>query len=313
VPDFVPFKLGKYDILWDKASLAVPIQDLRGARETIKLNLGGHDLLMLPGSTLKFYSQGIHSDIAGFKPPASPVPFHFNLTVRGSGDLQFAPIGMENVVHLASTWPDPSFRGAFLPTDRTVTSKGFDATWRISYYGRNFPQQWRDAESPFKADDLNTSYYGVGFLTLIDSYRNTERSIKYGILFIALTFVTFFLFEILARLRLHLIQYGLVSAALIVFYLTLLSLSEFADFGLAYLAAAGISTLLITAYCFRILGSGRLTFGLTLGLAAIYGALYVILQLEDYSLMVGTGVLIAALASVMYAIRNVNWYGNADD
>jgi inner membrane protein len=313
VPDFAPFKLGKYDVLWDKASVAIPIQDLRGERQTIRVQLGDHDLLMLPGSTLKFYSQGIHSDIAGFKIPTGSIPFHLNLSVRGSGDLQFAPIGMENMVHLTSTWPDPSFRGAFLPTERTITPKGFDATWRISYYGRNFPQQWRDTESQFKLDDLSNSYYGVGFLTLIDSYRNIERSIKYGILFIALIFVTFFLFEILARLRLHLIQYGLISAALVIFYLTLLSLSEFTSFGLSYLTAAGISTLLITAYCFRILGSGRLTFGLTIGLTAVYGALYVILQLEDYSLMVGTAVLIAALASVMYATRNVNWYGTSND
>lgn len=312
-PDFTPFKLGKYDILWDKVTVAVPIQDLRGAQETLKVHLGDNDLLMLPGSTLKFYAQGIHADIPSFKAPKDPLPFHLKLTVRGSGDLQFAPIGMENVVHLSSTWPDPSFHGAFLPAERTITKQGFDATWKVSYYGRNFPQQWRDVETQFKVEDLNSSYYGVGFLTLIDSYRNVERSIKYGILFIALIFVTFFLFEVLARLRLHLIQYGLVSAALVLFYLALLSLSEFVGFGLSYLIAAGISTLLVTAYCSRILGSGRLTFGLTTGLAAVYGALYVILQLEDYSLLVGTAVLVAALAAIMYATRNVNWYGNGNE
>jgi len=309
-PDFTPFKLGKFDILWDKVSLGVPIQDLRGAPEALKIHLGDDDLLLLPGSTLKFYPQGIHVDIPNFKVPKAPLPFHLHLTVRGSGDLQFAPLGMENIVHLASTWPDPGFRGAFLPTERTVTPKGFDATWRVSYYGRNFPQQWRDMESPLKVEELNSSYYGVGFLTLIDSYRNVERSMKYGILFIALIFVAFFLFEILAKLRLHLIQYGLVSAALILFYLALLSLSEFIGFGFSYLIAAGTSTLLITAYCSKVLHSGRLTVGLTTGLAAVYGALYVILQLEDYSLLVGTLVLIAALAAVMYATRNVNWYSN---
>jgi inner membrane protein len=308
-PDFAPFKLGKFDVLWDKASLAIPVQDLRGEEETIKVHLGDHDLLMLPGSTLKLYPQGIHADIPDFKAPTGPIPFKFQLDVRGSGDLQFAPIGMENVVHLTSAWPDPSFHGAFLPSTRTITPQGFDATWKVSNYGRNFPQQWRGLEDLLKAEDLNNSFYGVSFIILIDAYRNVERAIKYGILFIALIFVTFFLFEVLAKLRLHLIQYGLVSAALVLFYLALLSLSEFVSFGLSYLIAAGLSTILITAYCSRIIGRTHLVLGLASGLIAVYGALYVILQLEDYSLLVGTAVLISALATVMYVTRNVNWYG----
>ena len=313
VPDFTPFKLGKFDILWNQASLALPIHDLRGVEETLAIHLGNYDFPLFPGSTLKFYPQGIHADLTNFKSPTIPIPFHLKINVRGSDALEFAPIGVENTVHLTSPWPDPSFYGGFLPAERKVTPQGFDATWRISYYGRNFQQQWRDADSPLKAEDLTASYYGVGFLTLIDSYRNVERSIKYGILFIALVFITFFLFEILARLRLHLIQYSLVSAGLVIFYLALLSLSEFISFGFSYLIAAGVSTLLITAYCSRILGSGRLTLGLTAGLAAVYGALYVILQLEDYSLLVGTAVLIAALGAVMYVTRNVNWYGNGGE
>jgi inner membrane protein len=309
-PDFAPFKLGKFDILWDQASLAVPIHDLRGVQETLAIHLGDSDLPLLPGSTLKFYPQGIHADIPHFTAPTGPLPFHLKISVRGSDSLQFAPIGVENTVHLTSPWPDPSFTGGFLPAERKVTPLGFDATWRISYYGRNFQQQWRGADTPLTADDLTSSYYGVGFLTLIDSYRNVERSIKYGILFIVLVFITFFLFEILARLRLHLIQYSLVSAALMIFYLALLSLSEFVSFGFSYVIAAGISTLLITGYCSRILGSGRLALGLSTGLAAVYGALYVILQLEDYSLLVGTAVLVVALGAIMYVTRNVNWYGN---
>ena len=229
-----------------------------------------------------------------------------NIDVRGSDTLQFAPIGIENSVHLTSPWPDPSFSGAFLPTERKVSPQGFEALWRISYDSRNFQQQWRDADTLFKTDDLTNSFYGVGFMTLIDAYRNVERSIKYGLLFISLIFVTFFLFEILIKLRLHLIQYSLVSAALVIFYLALLSLSEFVSFGLSYLIAAGVSTLLIATYCSRILGSGRLTAGLTAGLAAVYSALYVILQLEDYSLLVGTALLVVALAGVMYVTRNVN-------
>ena len=310
-PDFTPFKLGKFDILWDQASIAVPIHDLRGVQETIAIHLGENDLPLLPGSTLKFYPQGIHADLVHFQPPTAPLPFHLKINVRGSQDLQFAPIGVENTVHLTSPWPDPSFIGNFLPADRTITAQGFDANWRVSYYGRNFPQQWREADGSFKTDDLTNSFYGVGFISLIDSYRNVERSIKYGILFIVLIFITFFLFEILAKLRLHLIQYSLVSAALVLFYLALLSLSEFISFGASYLIAAGISTLLVSAYCARILASLPRALGLAAGLAVVYAALYVILQLEDYSLLVGTAVLVVALAAVMYVTRNVNWYGDS--
>lgn len=118
-PDFTPFKLGKFDILWDQASLALPIHDLRGAQETLAIHLGDSDLALLPGSTLKFYPQGIHADITHFKPPTAPLPFHLKINLRGSEDLQFAPIGVENTVHLSSPWPDPSFSGAFLPAERT--------------------------------------------------------------------------------------------------------------------------------------------------------------------------------------------------
>jgi len=312
-PDFTPFKLGKFDILWDQASVALPIHDLRGVQQMLALHLGESDQPLLPGSTLNFYPQGMHADLAHFQAPTGPLPFHLKIRVRGSDSLQFAPIGVENTVHMTSSWPDPSFNGSFLPAERKVTPQGFDATWRISYYSRNFQQQWRDAVNPLKGDDLSNSYYGVEFLTLIDSYRNVERSIKYGILFVTLVFVTFFLFEILLRLRLHLIQYSLVSGALVIFYLALLSLSEFVGFGLSYLIAAGVSTLMISAYCSRILANLRLTLGLTCGLAAIYVALYIILNLEDYSLLVGTAILIMALGSVMYVTRNVNWYGNGTE
>jgi inner membrane protein len=310
VPDFSPFKLGKFDVRWDEATLAVPIRDLRGVEQMITVHFGGTDLPLLPGTTLKIFPQGLHADLAHFEAPTAPLPFALKLSVRGSDDIEFAPLGMENTVHITSPWPSPSFTGAFLPADRTVTRDGFEATWKASYYGRNFPQQWRDAGNPLQSDQLTASFYGVGFLSMIDSYRNVERSIKYGILFITLIFVTFFLFEVLAKLRLHLIQYALVGAALVIFYLVLLSLSEFVSFGASYLAAAGVSTLLICGYCARVLGSARRTLGLTAGLAAVYAALYVILQLEDYALLVGTAVLVVALAAVMYVTRKVNWYGD---
>lgn len=313
-PDFTAFKnLGKYEVLWDQATLAFPIHDLRGVQETLSVAWAGKDLVLLPQSTLKFYPQGVHGVVPNLSAKGtSLLPFNLSLTLRGSGDINFAPVGMDNVVHLASGWPSPGFKGAFLPTERKITPQGFDAIWKVSYYGRNFPQQWRDADSPLNPDDFNTSYFGVNFIATIDSYRNVERSINYGILFITLIFVTFFLFETLTRWRVHIIQYALVGAALVLFYLALLSLSEFLNFGLSYLIAAGASILLITAYTAKILGNLRFALYLTVGLALVYGVLYVILQLEDYSLLVGTAGLFVGLGAVMYVTRNIDWYAQSE-
>jgi inner membrane protein len=132
--------------------------------------------------------------------------------------------------------------------------------------------------------------------------------IKYGALFLVLVFTAFFLFEILSVLRIHPFQYALVGAAFCLFYLGLLSLSEFIPFGLAYLAASAMTTLLIWFYCVRALRSGRRSFIMVGLLAAIYGFLYVALQLQDYSLLFGTAGLFVALAIVLYTTRNIDWY-----
>jgi len=147
----------------------------------------------------------------------------------------------------------------------------------------------------------------VDFLALVDTYRMVERSTKYGALFIALIFAAFFLFEVLSALRIHTIQYTLVGAALCLFYLAVLSLSEFLHFVCAYWTGALASALLIVLYSLKILGSGTRTTIIAAALLLIYTYLYVVLQLQDYSLLLGTIVLFVALAIVMYATRNVDW------
>jgi inner membrane protein len=155
---------------------------------------------------------------------------------------------------------------------------------------------------------VESSLFGVDFLSGVDSYRNIERAIKYGVLFFVLVFTAFFLFEILSTLKVHPFQYTLVGVALCLFYLGLLSLSEFIAFGLAYLAAAAATSLLIWFYCAKVLKSGRRTLIIVSLLAVIYGFLYVALQLQDYSLLFGTAGLFATMATVFYVTRNIDWY-----
>jgi inner membrane protein len=217
---------------------------------------------------------------------------------------------VQNEATLKSNWPDPGFRGAFLPAERSVRPDGFDAKWKVSYYGRDYPQSWtsRTGNERFTTQAVSNSLFGAQFLSILDAYRYVERSIKYGVLFLVLVFTAFFLFEVTARQKIHPFQYLMVGAALCLFYLLLLSISEFIGFSWAYLVAAVASTLLITWYCRFFLGGGVRAFMIGTGLAGVYLFLYITLRQQDYALLMGAIALFVVLAIVMYVTRKVDWY-----
>jgi inner membrane protein len=310
-PDFGNLRVEEQNVLWDDAVVTFAIPDLRGVKETLYLQWGESRIPLVPGCKLKGFASGVHARVAGLRDSRSDIPLKLELTLNGSGGIRFTPVAGQNLVKLSSPWPDPSFRGAFLPTDRKVSAAGFEATWQLSEYGRDYAQQWtdRDGTAGLSPESAASSLFGVNFLSGIDSYRNVERAIKYGVLFFVLVFAVFFLFEILSGLKIHPFQYSLVGAALCLFYLGLLSLSEFIAFGSAYLAAAGATTALIWFYCVAVLKSGRRTLIVVGLLTAIYGFLYIALQMTDYSLLFGTAGLFAVLAAVFYVTRNIDWYG----
>ncbi len=313
-PDFAKLRIKTDEVLWDEAIVAFAIPDLRGVNETLNLKWGEKTCPLSPGNKLGGYQSGVQpgvfASVGDLSNGDAAVPFQLALSLNGSGGLSFAPLGSQTTVKLTSPWPDPSFFGTFLPAERKVTPAGFEATWQISYYGRGFPERWtsQTPEPCLTPAGVETSLFGVNFLSGIDAYRNTERAIKYGVLFIVLIFAAFFLFELLAALRFHPFQYAIVGAALCLFYLGLLSLSEFLPFGTAYLASAGATTLLICFHSVKMLKSGARTFIVAALLAGIYGFLYVALQLQDYALLLGTGGLFAVLAVVIWLTRNIDWY-----
>lgn len=309
-PDFDNLRIAEKDVLWEDALVTFAIPDLRGIKETLFLQWGDARIPLVSGCKLKGFSSGIHARVAGLRDCPDEIPLKLKLTLNGSGGIRFTPGASQTSVKLSSPWSNPSFRGAFLPTDRKVGTDGFNATWQLSQYGRDYAQQWtdRDSSSALTPESASNSLFGVNFLSGIDSYRNVERAIKYGALFLVLVFAVFFLFEILSKLKIHPFQYSLVGAALCLFYLALLSLSEFIAFGPAYLAAAGATTLLLWFYCAAVLKSGRRTLIVVGLLAAIYGFLFVALQLQDYSLLFGTAGLFAVLAAVFYVTRHIDWY-----
>jgi inner membrane protein len=306
-PSFEEWNVDPKQILWDEAEILVSITDLRGAKESLQMKLADQMIPLKPGHKLDGFEGGVYARVKGLNEKGEPIPFEMSLTLNGNRSLRFAPVGVNNDVQLASTWPDPSFQGAFLPTQRKVGPDGFSAHWQVSYYGRSYPQQWTD-RTPINPASAASSLFGADLVPALDSYRHVERAIKYGVLFIAILFATFFLFEILSEVNIHPFQYALVGVASCLFYLGLLALSEVITFGLAYWIGAAAATLMISLYGAKVLRSTGRGCIVASGLVVVYAFLYVILQLQDYSLLVGTAGLFIVLAIVMFATRNIDWY-----
>ena len=237
-----------------------------------------------------------------------------SLNLQGMERLEFVPIGRDTLVDLHSLWPHPSFVGRFLPEQRAVTDAGFQARWRTSYFATNVEQLLNQCGQR-ACDALLENALGVTFMQPVDIYLQTERAVKYGMLFIGLTFAAFFLFELFKSLAIHPIQYALVGIALAIFYLLLLSLSEHLRFGISYLIAAVACVGLLAFYAAYLLRSLRRAVGFATLLGSLYAVLYVLLQLEDYALLMGSLLLFTIVAAVMILTRKVDWYqlGRAPD
>jgi inner membrane protein len=288
---------------WAQAYVAIGVSDLRGTGTQVSLAWGKAKHAMLPGALLERYGSGLHVPV---KAPAEgeTIAFSLELPIHGSERVEIAPLGIRNDVNLRSSWPNPSFNGAFLPATRTVSDAGFTSTWSVSYYGRDFGQQGYGVLPPA----LEQSLFGVELLPGIDSYRSVDRAIRYGILFVVLALMSFFLFEVITKSRIHPFQYAMVGVALGVFFLLLLALSELVPFIAAYSAAAAGTIGLVTMYMLPVLKTGRRTLVATALLAASFGVLYVVLQAEDYALLAGALVVFVALAITMRLTRALDWY-----
>jgi inner membrane protein len=205
-----------------------------------------------------------------------------------------------------SNWPHPSFYGSFLPAERTITADGFDARWQVLELNRSYAQAFSEEEISEAA--LDESAFGVGLYQTVDVYQRSERAVKYAILFIALTFLTFFAWEQVTRNPLHPLQYLMIGLALSIFYLLLIALSEHISFGVAYLAAAIALVALIGVYVAGALRSSMRGGIASAAMSAVYALLYALVLSEDYALLLGAIVLFVALAAVMLVTRRIDWY-----
>ena len=244
-PDFSGWAISPADILWDRAELIMEVADPRAIKDAVQVDWAGEEIEFVPGAGLRPTDRsGIHAPL-GKRLDSETFSFSYAFDLNGSVGLSFAPLGSNTEVNLRGDWADPSFQGNWLPGSRQVRREGFTASWNIPYLGRGYPQRWRGVDQD---EEIAASQFGVDLLSPGDVRRQTERSLKYQMLFLGLTFLTVWLFEILTGMRLHLIQYGLIGAALCLFYLLELSLGEHLGFAGAYVIAAAAVIMLVTAY-----------------------------------------------------------------
>lgn len=295
------------EIQFDQAFLTLGITDLRGIKNQIKLNWNGKKLNVEPGSRLKdiIYS-GITIALPDLREQVNKkIAFNFSVDLNGSKNLSFIPLGNTTKLILKSPWSSPSFNGNFLPDNREISDDGFTADWSVLQLNRNYPQSWIGNGNK---EQMQESSFGVDLILPLDDYQKSYRSAKYAVMTIALTFLIFFLVEILNKRKIHPFQYALVGLALSLFYILLVSISEHSNFNIAYgVSGVGI-VVMIFLYSLSVFKKLSLSLILILMLCGIYGFLFTTLQLVDYALLMGSIGLLLILGLTMYFTRNINWY-----
>lgn len=296
-------------IRFEKPQLTVLVRDQRGVVAPSALTWEKSSLPFKPGTQLQGASAGMHAVLPDLKltAAAQSLPFAFKLELRGMRAMSFALLSEDSEVSMEANWPHPSFTGQLLPEAREIGKQGFSALWRASSFSYNVGGV---LEACRKGNCQALLDSGVGFELLkpIDVYQQSERSIKYAELFIVLTFVVLILCELLKKMRVHPVQYALVGTALLMFYMLLIALSEHIRFFYAYVLGALACAALLTCYFGAILRSRKFGLLLGTGLSLLYTVLYVILQAEDYAMLMGSLLLFAVLAGLMLATRHLDWY-----
>jgi inner membrane protein len=283
------------------ASLAIGITHTRAIGRVSALTLMGVPHEFESGTGQRWLGSGIHATPKGYDGSRAQ-PFEFEIELKGTRSLGLTPVGGSSEIGMRSSWPHPGFDGQYLPERYDVRSDGFTAEWSISELARDLPDSWL-AIGEIKAPA--TMLASVRLFQPVTGYKVVDRAIKYGVLFIALTFLTFVCFELTLGFRFHPVQYGVVGIALVLFYLTLLSLSEHLPFGAAYALATALLTGMIAWYARSLSGSSMLMVCTAGIIGCLYGVLYVLLKLETFALLVGTGVLLLGLTGLMFATRSL--------
>lgn len=302
--DIAALSLSPENMIWEETELLLGLDDLHGLEEDVKLNWNDTSYLLDAGlPENEILKNGLNKKIQ--INPLVAAKFKVHLKLKGSENLNFSPIGKSTKATIKSPWQHPSFEGKFIPSNAAaINSTGFDATWNILQVSSGIPKSWKD-----KKVDLSQSDFGVRLLQPNDGYGKTERSVKYAILFIGLTFTLFFFIEILQKKQIHPLQYLLVGFALTIFYTLLLSITEYCGFNLAYSISASATILLIGLYVSGIFKKIKIALLFSTVLSALYAYIFVLIQLQDFALLFGSIGLFVILAIIMFYSRKIDWYG----
>ncbi len=301
-----------WTVHWNEAEIALNILQLKGLRSVNEAVFDDRALSFKPATDRGVqWGEAIAAPLVlDARNPEAGSSVHtvaISLRMNGGATISIMPVGRQSEASIRSDWPSPSFFGSFLPVTREYSDEGFSSRWSVSHLSRSLPSVviLQDGEP----GNVYVEPFGVELFQPDDPYARNERSFKYAWLFLIVPFLTFFLFEVVRKRRIHTMQYLLAGSSDVVFYLLLLSISEQVNFMAAYLIAAGAITVLLTAYGTTVLRGIRegLFLGSMIGIG--YGYLAVVLQSEDYALLLGSVGLFAVLATVMYATRNISWYG----
>lgn len=291
-----------------RAYLTTTVSDPRGINSIPTLQWQNQKISFQPGSKLQQNYNGLHAYLPKLnKEMLAPISFQFQLELRGMEEVSFIPVGKEAQVTASSAWPHPQFIGSFLPVTREISKEGYQATWKITSFASNIFDKINQCENN-ACDSLFDSHFGIKHIEAVDVYLQAERSVKYGMLFIGLSFVSFFIFEVMMKLPIHPIQYSLVGFAIATFYLLLISLSEHVNFLLAYTFAAICCTSLLLGYLRFVLAGYKQAITFSVLLLTLYSVLYVIISAEDLALVMGAFLTFTSLAIVMFATKNIDWY-----
>ena len=317
-PDFALLDINEADVVWSKSKIIVQTSNLKGINNKVNIVMNNNTYSFLPkySNTPKqntyMYAENKNVDMHSLEstyiktsdlPDSASISFNIDLSFNGSKQLRIIPIGEETTMNVKSNWNSPKFIGSYIPFNSDkVSDSGFDANWKVLNINRGFAQSFIN-ELP----DLQEFAFGVNLIIPIDQYQQSMRTAKYGYLVIALTFLVFFLFQNISKVDIHPFQYLMIGVALTLFYTLLLSISEHSNFLVAYLVAGFSVILLISLYSKSILKKIKFTLFIAASLTALYSFIYVIIQLENYALLVGSIGLFLILAAVMYASRKIDW------
>lgn len=289
----------KSEILWKESYLTLGISDNRGIKGNVVLNSGDWVADAVPGlKDTEVFGTGISFPLAVNENPGH-LKFDLALNLSGSEDLCFAPVGKTTRVTLSSPWTAPGFHGNFLPEQRSIDDSGFSASWLITNLNRNFPQSWSGSEFKPSGDS-----FGVEFVLQADHYQKSQRSAKYGILFIALTFLALVFAEVTTGENIHIMSYLLVSLALVLFFSMLTALSEHIGFNPAYLIASLSTILMVVLFLWRLIKNHKPVVLTGLLLLFLYSFIFILLTLNDYAFLAGNiGLFILLALTMAFSVR----------